>query len=82
MANVRQGRFEAEHSANNSFVKRQQDEMARYAGRKPEMKEEMLDFCSHMSNNGMHAQELARDLTKDIDHVAFPVKGASREENN
>jgi hypothetical protein len=74
MAKTRQNRYEAEHSATNAFVKKVQMEQDRHAGRIPNMKPDMLDFCSYMSNNGEHAQELAKDITKGLDPVAFPVK--------
>jgi hypothetical protein len=75
MANKRQGRFESEHSAKNSFVKKVQSEQARHAGRSPRMEAEMMDFCSYMSNDGAHAQKFGKELTKDLDKVAFPVDG-------
>lgn len=81
MQNMRQKRFEAEHSQKNEFVKRQQAELARHAGRAPKMNPDMMDFCSYMSNNGMHAQELARDATRGIDNVAFPVKPGGRDDS-
>ncbi len=48
--------------------------MAKMAGRAPEMKGEAMEFNAYMCNNGEHAQELARDVTKGLDKVAFPVK--------
>ncbi len=74
IANVRQNRFEAEHNATNQFVKKVQNEQAKHAGRPPKMNAEMMDFCAYMSNDGEHAQELAREITAGIDKVAFPVK--------
>ena len=74
IARVRQSRFESEHKMNNAFVKKQQAELAKYAGDAPKLEPEMMDFCSYMSNNGEHAQEVARDVTKGLDKVAFPVK--------
>ena len=74
MANTRQKRFEAEHSDKNAFVKKQQAEMARMAGKHPEMRADLMEFDAEMSNDGMHAQEFARELTKGLDKVAFPVK--------
>lgn len=73
-ANVRQGRFEAEHSANNQFVKKVQAEQARNQGKAPDLKAEAMKFNAYQCNNGMHAHELARDITKGLDKVAFPVK--------
>ncbi len=66
--------MEAEHSAKDAFVKRQQAELAKMGGRSPNLKSESLEFNSYMCNNGEHAQELARDLTTGLDKVAFPVK--------
>jgi hypothetical protein len=74
MANTRQGRLEAEHRATNAFVKSVQAKQAVHAGRAPNLKGEAMEFNAYMCNNGMHAQELARDITKGIDPVAFPVK--------
>jgi hypothetical protein len=74
IANVRQSRMESEHSATNSFVKKVQAAQAKHAGRPPKMNGEMMDFCSYMSNNGEHAEELAKDITAGLDKVAFPVK--------
>lgn len=74
MAKTRQNRYQSEHNANNAFVKKVQAEQARHAGRVPNMNPEMMDFCSYMSNDGEHAQELARDATMGLDKVAFPVK--------
>ncbi len=81
IANTRQKRLEAVHSTNDNFVKKQQAELARHAGKAPMMKAEMMDFCSYMSNDGMHAQELAVKLTSGLDKVAFPVKGPNANES-
>ncbi len=77
MQNTRQKRFEAEHSAKNSFVKKVQAEQSRHAGRPPKLEAKALEFDAYMCNNGMHAQELARDLTAGMDKVAFPLKGVA-----
>jgi protein-arginine kinase activator protein McsA len=74
MAKTRQNRYEAEHSATNQFVKKVQNEQAKHAGRIPNLKGEAMEFNAYMCNNGEHAQELAKDITKGIDAVAFPVK--------
>jgi len=74
MANTRQSRHEAEHSARNAFVKKQQAELDKYAGRAPSMKAEAMEFNAYMCNDGEHAQELARECTKGMDKVAFPLK--------
>lgn len=74
IANSRQKRLESEHKANNAFVKKQMDEMARHSGKEPNLKKESMKFNAYMCNDGEHAQELARDVTAGIDHVAFPVK--------
>lgn len=75
MLNTRQKRFEAEHSAKDAFVKKQQAEMSRMAGKAPNMKAEAMEFNAYMCNNGEHAQMLGKKLTSNIDHVAFPVDG-------
>lgn len=74
MAKTRHNRHEAEHNANNSFVKKVQSEQDKHAGRTPNLRGESLEFNAYMCNNGEHAQELAVDLTKGLDKVAFPVK--------
>lgn len=74
MARTRQSRHEAEHRATNAFVKKVQMETAKMAGRPPEVKQEAMEFDSYMCNNGMHAQEFGRELTKGLDKEAFPVK--------
>lgn len=74
IANVRQSRMEAEHSAKDAFVKKVQAQQAVHAGKAPDLKAEAMNFNAYMCNNGMHAQELARDITAGLDKVAFPVK--------
>lgn len=74
MQNTRQKRMEAEHSQNNSFVKKQQSELARLSGKAPKVPESMFGMSASMVNNGEHAQELCRKLTAGLDKVAFPVK--------
>lgn len=70
----RQTRLEGEHNSNDAFVKKIQAEQAKYAGKNPNMKPEMMKLNATMSNTGEYAQECARNLTKGIDHAAFPVK--------
>ncbi len=75
LANTRQRRYEAEHLGKDEFVKKQERELDKYAGRRPEMKPDMFEFNANMQNNGAWAQGFAKKLTADIDHVAFPVDG-------
>ena len=75
MMNKRQSRLEAEHSAKNAFVKREQAMKDKYAGRKPEMKSDLMEFNATMQNNGAWAQGLAKKVTAGLDPVAFPVDG-------
>lgn len=75
ISNTRQRRYESEHSAKNAFVKREQMNKDKYAGRKPEMKADMFEFNANMQNNGAWAQEFGRKLTAGLDKVAFPVDG-------
>jgi len=75
IANVRQRRLEAEHSAKNQFVKKVQGEQARHAGRAPNLKGEAMEFNAYMCNNGAHAQMLAKEITRGLDPVAYPVDG-------
>lgn len=65
---------EAQHSSSNSFVKRQQERLSAKGGRNPRIEEKDMEFDAEMMNNGMHAQELARELTAGLDKEAFPVK--------
>jgi hypothetical protein len=73
-ANSRQRRLEAEHNAKDAFVKKVQGECDKYAGKAPNLEAKFEKFNAAMMNNGPHAQEFARDLTKGLDKVAFPVK--------
>lgn len=73
--NKRQARFEAEHSAKNAFVKREQMQKDKYAGRKPEMKNDLMEFNANMQNNGEWAQGFGKRLTAGLDPIAFPVDG-------
>jgi len=75
IANKRQGRYEREHMEKDNFVKKQQRELDKYSGRKPEMKADMFEFDAEMQNNGAWAQGFAKKLTKGLDKVAFPVDG-------
>lgn len=77
MQNTRQKRFEAEHNAKDAFVKKQQNELSRMAGKHPKLRAESMEFNAYMCNDGEHAQELGTKLTANIDHVAFPVKKSS-----
>jgi len=74
IANVRQSRMEAMHSATNQFVKKVQSAQAKHAGQAPNLKAESMEFNAYMCNNGEHAQELAKDITAGLDPVAYPVK--------
>lgn len=75
IANKRQSRLEAEHSRKNEFVKKEQSNKSMYAGKRPELKADMMEFNANMQNNGAWAQEFGKRLTAGIDHVAFPVDG-------
>lgn len=75
MANKRQSRHESEHSAKNEFVKKEQSAVRQYAGRKPDMKSDLMEFNANMQNTGEWAQGVGRKLTAGIDRVAFPVDG-------
>lgn len=79
MANTRQSRLEAEHSGKDSFVKKQQAELSKYAGKAPKLEGKSMEFNAYMCNNGAHAQELAVEVTKGLDKVAFPVRGPGKE---
>lgn len=75
IAKTRHSRLEAEHRAKNAFVKKQQAETAKMAGRSPNLKGEAMEFNAYMCNNGEHAQSFGKSLTKGLDKVAFPVDG-------
>lgn len=81
MANTRQRRFEAEHSANNAFVKKVQAQQSKHGGEPPKMKAEAMEFDAYMCNNGMHAQKMAVKLTAGMDKVAFPLKGGQGDDS-
>jgi cell division protein YceG involved in septum cleavage len=74
IAKNRQRMSEAQHSSNNAFVKSEQAKLKAKAGKEPNLPEGACYFDAYMMNNGEHAQKLAKKLTKDIDHEAFPVK--------
>jgi hypothetical protein len=75
IANTRQSRLEREHSEKNAFVKREQASLSKYAGRKPMMKGDLMEFNAEMQNTGSWAQGFGRKLTTGLDKVAFPVDG-------
>lgn len=58
---------------NNAFVRAEQAKLRSMMGGRPKLKREMEEFNAYMSNDGEHAQEFARDLTRSIED-AFPVK--------
>ena len=75
IANTRQARHEREHSEKNSFVKKEQAAVRQYAGRKPMMKNELMEFNANMQNTGSWAQGFGKKVTAGLDKVAFPVDG-------
>lgn len=75
IASSRHRRLEAEHTAKNAFVKKQQAETSKMAGKSPNLRAESMEFNAYMCNNGEHAQEFGKKLTKGLDKVAFPVDG-------
>lgn len=77
IANKRQGRLQAEHSHNNMFVKSSQSAVSKYAGKKPDLKGDLMEFNAEMQNTGSWAQGLGKKLTAGLDNVAFPVDGKS-----
>ena len=74
IADKRQRMGEEQHSRKNSMVKQDQNEMKSMEGRAPEMADRYMKFDACMTNNGAHAQEFARTLTKGLDKKAFPVR--------
>jgi hypothetical protein len=75
MAKTRHNRLEAEHSAKDNFVKKQQAEVKKYMGKSPMLKGEAMEFNAYMCNNGENAQSFAKKITGGLDKVAFPVDG-------
>lgn len=75
LMNTRQSRYEREHSEKNAFVKREQAALDKYAGKRPVMKPDLMEFNAEMQNTGAWAQGLGKRLTSGIDRVAFPVDG-------
>ena len=73
-ANKRQSAFEADHSSNNAFVKSHEAMTAVMGGHAPKLEAKYMYFDAEMVSDGMHAQELGRDLTTGLDKKAFPVK--------
>ncbi len=73
--NRRQARLEAQHAGKDAFVKREQAAQAKYAGKKPVMKADLMEFNAEMQNTGAWAQDFGRKLTAGLDKVAFPVDG-------
>lgn len=70
----RQAMGEKQHSASNAFVKAEQEKQKGMVGRPPMVEGRYMVFDACMSNNGAHAQEFAKKLTSDIDHMAYPVR--------
>ena len=75
MMNTRQARLEKEHTEKDQFVKKQQMETAKYAGKRPMLKNEAMEFNAYMCTDGEHAQAFAKKVTAGLDKVAFPVDG-------
>lgn len=66
---------EAQHNANNAFVKKHEAMAASMGMKKSVMLDEKyMKFDSCMISDGEHAQEFGRKLTAGIDEKAFPVK--------
>lgn len=74
ISNNRQRMAQSQHSETNSFVKSEQEKTKKLAGKAPMMEERYYRFDACMMNNGAHAQELAKEITRGIDHEAFPVR--------
>lgn len=56
-------------------MKKIQAEQAKHGGRAPDLSDRAMHFNAYMCNNGAHAQELAKMVTKGLDPVAYPVDG-------
>lgn len=75
LMNKRQSRYESEHSGKNAFVKKEQAALDKYAGKRPNMPGDLMDFNAKMQNTGEWAQGFGKKLTAGLDPVAFPVDG-------
>lgn len=73
-SNANHSRLLAEHNAKDEFVKRQQEMTAKMAGRDPRLEPKDMLMNATMVNNGEHAKEFGRELTRGLDKTAFPVK--------
>jgi hypothetical protein len=73
-SNSNHARLQAEHNAKDEFVKRQQEMTAKYAGTEPRLQPKDMMMNANMTNNGEHAKEFGRELTRGLDKTAFPVK--------
>lgn len=65
---------QAQHDGSDAFVKSEQAKLKSKSGRAPILEDRYMKFDACMINNGAHAQELARNLTKGLDKDAFPVR--------
>jgi hypothetical protein len=72
--NRRQSMAQSQHSAANAFVKGEQEKMKKMGGKAPSMEGRYMEFDACMVSNGAHAQALAKKITSDIDHLAYPVR--------
>lgn len=74
ISNRRHMMEEGQHDSSNSFVKAEQNKTKHLAGHEPRMSGRYMEFDACMVNNGEHAQQFAKELTRGIDHEAFPVR--------
>lgn len=65
---------ERSHAEKDMMVKRGQDAMKSMGGRAPRLSGNAMDFNAYQCNNGTHAQEFAKELTRGLDEKAFPVR--------
>jgi len=71
---VRDAMGEAQHSAANQFVKREQEELKPMGAKEARMEARYMEFDACMVSDGEHAQDFARSLTAGLDKKAFPVR--------
>ncbi len=74
IASKRHSMGESQHDSANAFVKAEQNATKSMGGHSPSLKSEAMKFNSYMCNNGEHAQDLARTITKGLDKKAYPVR--------
>jgi hypothetical protein len=74
ITNNRQRMGKEQYDQKQTMVKQEQAKVEKYNGDFPVMEDRFYRFNACMMNNGAHAQMLAKQLTGNIDDVAYPVR--------